>query len=288
MRPFALAFTVLQTSLVASFALGCAGKTGDSNPGGGDEPVADETSQLVSDGESTQEAESQATALTSALQLGPTAVLGDRLSPDQAVARADEAASAFRPAGCVKYDKSGTTLTYTFAGCTGPFGLVKISGEVAVTYKAVAGEQDTRGIALDVKATNLSLNRANVTFEAAASLSGNRTSRTMTWVGTVRGTTGRGQSFERQSSWTLGWTLGGNCLALDGHAEGDVAGRILVTDVNALKRCANSCPEAGGKITVQSKESGKSVTLEFDGDDSATFTDANGKASNLPLLCKAD
>jgi hypothetical protein len=94
----------------------------------------EDDSQLASDGTESVAAAQQSTHLTHGVFAG----LGAAAMTDPKAAADDGAASPYVwPAGCVTKakDASNPALVHvTFASCTGPFGLVKITGGVDVTF----------------------------------------------------------------------------------------------------------------------------------------------------------
>ena len=65
------------------------------------------------------------------------------------------------------------------------------------------------------------------------------------------------------------------------------AGNRFTRDYTAsgLKKCANSCPVAGGSIVHQGLL-GKTITVDVDGSSSAKWTSSNGKSGTVDLKCE--
>src|SRR5262249_29562189 len=81
-----------------------------------------------------------------------------QMSGEQAAVSAAASAKTFwQPSGCVTASASGTTVTYTLNDCTGPFGLVHVSGTVVVTYSLALD-----GIHAHATANDLMVNGASI------------------------------------------------------------------------------------------------------------------------------
>lgn len=245
--------------------------------------TSDDSAALAEEGTDANDVESQSATLTAAFTLGT----GDFTHPEASVTAASNVAGFFQPQSCVttETDAANLHVKYTLSGCTGPWGLVKITGTVDVTYAAVDG-----GLSLDVTGSGLEFNaeqahHASADLHATATVTANGSAREMTWNATLNGTTARGNVFSRTANWDAKWRVGGTCISLDGSAEGTVDGRTLKTEVDGYQRCLDSCPAAGGKITIQSEKDGEQVSLSFDGANEATFTGVDGKQTKITLAC---
>jgi hypothetical protein len=192
--------------------------------------------------------------------------------------------SFYQPAGCVvEGSTSGTdSATYTFNDCTGPFGLVHISGVVDVTW-SVTGPG---AVTLNFSSSDLEINRATLSsWAATANVTANGDSRTMVWSAHLSGTTGGGRPFVRTNDKTLTWTAGGSCLSISGTSTGTVTGLDLQTTITSYSVCAGACPAAGSEVHVEDLTTSESVDLKFLGGAEAQFTGVNGAVTDLPLAC---
>ena len=240
---------------------------------------------LAEDGTDASDIESTVSALTASTTLATSAfdqplraVLAARLSTK----------SFFLPSTCVtssvdSRDAAGATIVHEFNGCTGPWGLAKVTGKVTVHF----GETTLDGnpaLELEVTGDGLSFRRGTADFHATAVVSGNGTQRTMVYKAQLSGTTGRGKTVSRTVDWRETWTVGEQCLTLDGTTDGSVNDRTLHTTVKAYQRCRGECPAAGGKITLESSKTGETVSIDFDGSSTASVT-TNGTKSSVSLAC---
>ncbi len=237
---------------------------------------------LAQDGTDVNDIESQSSALTAAFTLGT----GDFSHPVASVKAAANVAGFFTPQSCITADADVAALRvkYTLSRCTGPWGLVKVSGVVSVVYAS-----STNGLALDVTGTSLEfdISRAShgkASLHATATATSHGGARKMKWNATLDGTTARGNAFARTADWDVEWRVGQSCIALDGTAQGQVKGRGLNTHVSNYQRCQGECPAAGGEITI-SNDAGQQVSLTFDGSATATFTDASDRETRIDLAC---
>lgn len=188
----------------------------------------------------------------------------------------------FQPAGCEQttVDKSGQSASFVFNGCTGPLGLVELTGTVDLSWQTATDQ-----LTLNFTAQNFKINRATIdSWQATAVVTASGNDRTMTWNATLSGTTGRGRSFNRTNQKTLQWTVGVACLGVTGQSTGDILGAKLQTTFTTWKRCADSCPQSGSEIQVKNLGNGDSIDIQYLGGPSANLT-INGKSEEIGLAC---
>ncbi len=209
--------------------------------------------------------------------------LGGRLGGVQPADIGDGARAVFLPAGCltVTHSLPERSVAYRFDGCLGPFGLRRVSGTVSVVYT-----KSTEGLALDVKASGLTIGRATgVAFTARAEISAGAQpgERRTAWRAELEGVSARDRSMKRSITRTLQFSTGGTCVDTSGKSTGTVAGATLDVVVEGVRRCRGACPEAGGKIQVSGEGRGP-LTLTFDGTTEAKV-DVGGKTQTVALAC---
>ena len=251
---------ILFTCVAAALG-GCAAK--------GDTAAVEETSALGEDGTDASEVESQSSALTATFTLS-----AGNLADASAAASDAADTKAFFSAGCLTttVDTTSNVVKHTLADCTGPWGLVHVTGTVTVRYSAATSTDGKPAVKLDLDGEALKLGRATADYHASALVVPDGSARTMTWTGQLAGTTARGRAVTRSASGDVRGTVGEACLAIDGSAEGDVAGRTLKTTVTGLQRCRGECPAAGGKVDVVDERSKDEIELEYTGGRTATLT----------------
>jgi hypothetical protein len=242
----------------------------------------------VSGGTDTSETESNVEALSTTFVGGSTsgtATLSFDLGASGGVhlnSLGDAAKAYFLPAGCltVTDDPSTSQATYTFAGCTGPHGLVHVTGVVTVGYAAPAANE----LQLSYSATGLQINGATLDWTASAVVTANGAARDMVWDGAFTGTTARGRAIHRTNHKDYTWTVGGSCLGVNGSSDGNVSGRELKIDIIGYDRCTGACPQSGSEIKVTDVSTGAVYDLTY-GNDTATYTDPQGHSTEFTPLC---
>jgi hypothetical protein len=193
--------------------------------------------------------------------------------------------SLLSPAGCVTETPGLGKVTYVYSDCTGPYGLIHLTGTVDVTYSSTGADNLT----LEFSATNFQINKATLsTWTATAVVTASGTARSATWNASLAGTTGAGRSFSRTNQKDISWTVGGTCLSVSGTSQGTVSGLDLKTTITSYSRCEGACPASGSDISIEDVSNGDEVEIKYNGGASATVTlTANGKADaiNLVLAC---
>ncbi|WP_437537682.1 hypothetical protein WME79_18755 [Sorangium sp. So ce726] len=235
-----------------------------------DASVAEEASDSLDTGE-----------VEAALLVASTDAAGAATSAEEAAEAAAGAADAhFRPAGCATAEVQGTTVTYTLNDCTGPFGVARIDGTVQVSYSLAAD-----GLHATLAGDGVSARGATLDLDAEAvyTVNGSTKSLTVTTAGTAVGP--RGHSIEREGSYVARWEAERSCLSLDGSWSTRAGARTWSTQVSGFERCVAECPAAGGTIELTGGRSGVTVTINFDGSDSATWSSSSGPSGTLDLAC---
>ncbi len=194
----------------------------------------------------------------------------------------DGAKAFYQPTGCltVTNDTVAQQATYVFNGCTGPYGLVKVTGTVTLGYSSSGPDQLT----LDYSATGLQVNGSVVDWSATAGITASGNDRDMIWDGQFSGTTAHARAIHRTNHKEFKWTVGQLCLSVAGSSDGTVTGRELKTDVVAYSQCAGSCPQSGSEIKVTDVVAKQIYDLTY-GTDTATYTAPDGKSYTYTPLC---
>lgn len=254
----------------------------------------DDTTALAQDGTDTSATENDTETLSSSF-IASTGTLGLASSGDLgggALAAAnvgDAARATYVPAGCltVTSDPTSRTATYHFDHCSGPYGLGEVTGTVTVTLTPVASSATGASrLKLDFTGTGLKVNRATADWTAQADITSTPTgSRSMVWRAQLSGTTARGRAFTRTNQKTIAWTVGQECVLVNGFSDGNVIGRNIHTDVINYSRCKGECPAAGSELRITNATNGKVVDIKYDGANRATFTATNGSQTQIVLAC---
>jgi hypothetical protein len=157
-----------------------------------------------------------------------------------------------------------------------------VSGTVKVTYTNPGPAQ----LVLDFVGTDLRVNRATVDWSAHADiLAGRLGRRDMTWTAHLTGTTARGRPLTRSNKKSISWTVGGECVTVNGASDGQVGNRGLHTDIVNYSRCRGECPAAGSEIRIINTDNGRAIDIKYDGGRSVTYTAPNGAQTVLTLAC---
>ncbi len=260
--------------------VGCASKSSSSSGGSND---------AVQEGTDANGAESDAEGLSTTLIGGGGGTLalaseGELTTTGDVTTQGigDAAKAYFIPSGClaVTDDSAKSQATYVFNDCTGPRGLVHVTGTVTVGYQVVSATE----LKLSYAATGLKINKATIDWTASADVTANGADREMIWDGQLDGTTRNGRDFTRKNHKDYKWAIGGTCLGVDGSSDGTVTGHELKTDVTSFKICKGECPEAGSEIKVTDVTTSKVYDVTWNATN-ATYTGPDGKAITYTPLC---
>jgi hypothetical protein len=271
--------TILPVLVLASLPIACAARNSSSlaSDTSGAEDVTGTESDVESLGSSFVGGDGQSVATQSL-----TAGSGDIRAMGGGSTTVGNPGFYFQPAGCLQVttDKVKQTATYVFDACTGPLGLVELSGTIDVSWQVAAGK-----LTIDFASQGFKINRATIdSWQATAVVTASGNDREMTWNATLSGTTGRGRAFSRTNQKDLKWTVGVPCLAVSGQSTGNVLRANLQTTITSFQRCADSCPQAGSDINVKNLDNGDSIDIKYDGGPQAELT-INGKSQTIGLAC---
>lgn len=244
-------------------------------------------SPLVACGGSLAQSDDGQTAADSADTADVTTALSSLTSDgsDMAAATGDAAAAGAKagvmaklnPSGCVTANAVANVVSYTFNNCTGPYGLVKLTGTVTATYtKANAGAS----LAVALTSTNLAVNGAQVSLNSTSVISGPPTARTATVTTMSSATTANGKSISHSGAYTAKWD--GMCVSLDGAFSTKVGLASWNTVVTGYKRCSGVCPESG-KVVING--AGGTATISYTGSAVALVLTSGGDSGTITLAC---
>jgi hypothetical protein len=189
------------------------------------------------------------------------------------------ARATFSPSSCVTATAVANVVTYMLNDCTGPWGLVHVTGTVVVTYS-----KQPDGVHADANATGLLVNGATLNINSQAVYSVNGTAHQLTVTTDGGGTGLRGNTIGRHGSYTLAWDTGTQCAALDGQWSTTIASATWSTSVTGFKVCKNECPSAG-TIAHTGGLSHVTVTVTFNGSAEASWTSSRGDHGTVALFC---
>lgn len=263
----------------ACFWLPGCNSTGVGNPG-----LTQEEQALVDDGSDSSEAGDTSSSIVSAPLLAITRP-AEIVDENTASSTAAYSTGAFFPVGCRTSVKTGTTVTYTFDHCTGPLGLLEISGEVVVKFAARTGG----GLDIQFDSVGLTLNGKPVTQTARVGIGFSGTTKTVTSKGTFTGTTKRGYPIVHNTDYAIVSDSTSGCVEIDGSSATDITRPDVVvhltTVISGYKRCGarNACPQSGTVTFTNAKK--LSVTLKYLGGRSVEITSPHGTTTDYKLTC---
>lgn len=206
---------------------------------------------------------------------------GPEMTAEEAATAAWTNAGVFwQPAGCITATQDGLTVTYEVNDCTGPFGLVHVTGTVVVVYSL-----DGDGLHAVATADDLQVNQASMDIDATGVLHWEGTTRVLDVTTNGQGTGPRGNTFTRSGDYTATWDSGSECFGLDGSWSTTIGARRWSTDVVAFEKCGDSCPAEGGHVSYHGGLSGVTIDVDFDGSAEASWETSNGRSGTLALYC---
>jgi len=242
---------------------------------GGDDSELDSAEAAVESADSTEAEGNVMMAAIDGAELSGAATL---TSDEIAVRIAANVALRWNPSGCAVVEQTGRNITITYNDCTGPRGLVHVSGRLdLVVTVTVAGEINVRGTSDDLR-----VNRARLSLDADATYAVRGTDHELTVRTVGAGTGPRGREVEREGDYRITWDTASQCGRIVGVWSTRLGDASRSNDVD-LRRCADSCPT--GSITHQFR-AGASMTITFDGTATAAWAASTGAAGTIALGCQ--
>ena len=181
------------------------------------------------------------TANESALMLATTSGTESASTANDAAVMAGAKAKTFwQPAGCVSATQVNNVVTYALHDCTGPYGLVHVSGSIAVTYGV-----DAAGVHAAAAATNLMVNGATMSLDSNADYTVNGSAKKLVVTTNGSGTGAFGNAIARNGSYTLTWDDAAMCGTLDGQWSTKINSDTWSTGVSGYAQCKDRCPTSG-------------------------------------------
>jgi hypothetical protein len=186
------------------------------------------------------------------------------------------------PAGCATVTQNAAVLTVEYNDCTGPRGLVHVTGTLVLAVSvALDGSITVHGTA-----TSFEVNQAVLDIDATGTYSVAGTERTLVVSTNGSGTGPRGTTIDHQGNYTVQWDPTTECRSIVGSWETDLTrgtqSASRSNDVD-LSRCAGGCPT--GTLTHHFL-GGASITVTFDGTATAQWTSSTGRSGTVALACR--
>jgi hypothetical protein len=185
-----------------------------------------------------------------------------------------------QPAGCLTTTVTGATVVYTLDDCTGPYGLVHLTGAVTAVYShGASGEVDVTITGSGIKANTSS-------FDLDATVKATEVNGVRSAVVTCNsaGTGPRGNTLSRKGGYTASFDPASGCVTVNGTWSTTAGARTASTVVSGYTRCKGSCPAAGGSI-VHTTVRSVAVTVSYDGSATAAWSTSGGRSGTVALSC---
>jgi hypothetical protein len=241
---------------------------------GGADPSSDSASVSAALDSSTQ------TANESALMVAATAGTESATSAIEAANMAGGGAKTnWQPAGCVTSTENQNVVTYTLSDCTGPYGIVHVTGSVIATYTV-----DSAGIHAALQTTNLHINGATMSLDSKVDYTVNGTAKSLSVNTDGSGTGAFGNTITRNGSYTLTWDDATACGTLNGAWSTGLNSATWSTSITNYAQCAGFCPKSG-LLSHTGGISHTTWTVTFDGSAQAKWTSSKGPSGVFGLLC---
>jgi hypothetical protein len=184
------------------------------------------------------------------------------------------------PSGCATSTVNGADVTITFNDCTGPRGLLHVTGELDLV--ASVGSN----VVVTGTATNFEVNRATLDIDSTATYSSSGTTHSIAVATTGTGVGALGNAIDHQGNYTVTWDTASTCGSIAGMWSTEIStttrSATRSNDVN-LMRCAGGCPTG---TLVHTGLGGVTLTVTFDGTATASWTTSGGKSGTFGLQCQ--
>lgn len=231
--------------------------------------------------------EADDSAATTSAESALTSELSDEVAQPQSASPETLATDAtmrvgshLQPAGCLTTTVSGATATYIFNDCTGPYGMVHVTGTVTAVYSWAPGG----AVNVVLSGSGIKVNGATIDLNATAEAKQTGTVKSVEVVTNADGTGPRGNSISRDGVYTVTYDAGSSCITVAGTWTTRVGARSASTVVSGYQRCAGACPEAGGSI-VHTTARDNVISVSYDGSAEAAYSTSRGRSGLVPLRC---
>lgn len=201
-------------------------------------------------------------------------------SASAATAAAAAAGTKFVLPACLSKVVAGNVVTYTLNNCSGPYGLLLVTGTMTATY-TVSVNGSTPSVTVDLAATGLKVNGMTVDVATTAKISGPSTNRSASVTSTSKATTSRGNSITHAGMYDATWD--GMCMTLSGNFATQTNSNSYATVISSYKKCLNACPTQG---TVTFTNLSNTLTITYSGGRQAKLVVNGGAQQTINLLCQ--
>ncbi len=187
----------------------------------------------------------------------------------------------FSPAGCAVATRAGSQVTYVLTNCTGPYGLVKVSGTLVATYARVLS--NSSAVQVTITGTGLKANQATLDVNATVLATQTGTVKKAEVKSTANGTGPRGVTLTRDGTYTVTFDSSSQCVTIDGAWQTSAGASTSTTTVSTYARCKGACPTSGSIVHTGTR--GNAVTITYSGAATASWVGSGGRSGTLALTC---
>lgn len=228
--------------------------------------------------ESAETAESEGNVMMAAVDGADVAVGLAPATPDQIAARvAANLAGRWNPRACATATQTGATVSVTLNDCTGPRGLVHVSGHLTLVVSVSAsGVISVHGTSDDLEA-----NGASLDLDANAVYSTSGTSHSIAVTTQSSGVGPRGLEVQHDGDYTITWDTATQCRSIAGDWSTEIGSATRSTTAS-LSRCTDGCPSGS---VVRHTRTGQTITVTFDGQGTAAWSSTSGRSGSVTLAC---
>jgi hypothetical protein len=233
--------------------------------------------------DSSDSVESEGNVMMAVTDGADMTVQGAVTSDQVALRIAANVALRWQPSSCATVSSSGSTITIKYNDCTGPRGLLHVTGELDLTVSI-----DASGAITVAGKSNgdLQVNRASIAFDVTANYSVSGTMHSLAVTTNGDGTGPLGNTIDHDGQYTINWDTLSQCGSIDGtwstEFSSTTASATRSNQVN-LMRCAGGCPTG---TVVHTGLRGATLTLTFDGTNVATWSASTGASGSVNLPCQ--
>ena len=185
----------------------------------------------------------------------------------------------WQPASCVTATETQNVVTYALNDCTGPYGIVHVTGSVVATYTV-----DSAGIHAALKTDNLHINGATMSLDSSVDYTVNGSAKSLTVDTDGSGTGAFGNTITRKGSFTLAWDDATQCGSINGAWSTGINSATWSTSISNYAQCEGFCPKSG-VLSHTGGISHTTWTVTFDGTAQAKWASSKGPSGVFGLLC---
>lgn len=264
---------------LGAFAAGCVMQGGAEN--------VDQATQLLSeDGAEAVSSSDQSTSEMTDVTLEVTSMADPSAAADALLAvPADPTDASCRTRA--KDPNDPATVIITLNDCTGRFGLHHVSGKEIVHFTMGAAGV----IHADFHSDGLTFDGRPASHTASADITVNGTERDVTWQGSWQRTNAKGAPVSHTSDLTITVDTVARCRTRNGTAVttvgNGVSDRVIDSKIENVQVCRDAAGKPGcptGTVVHTGKANGRSITVTFDGTDTAEISGPRGTFER-PLVC---